>query len=90
MSAPHRHDLIPSSCVNSEVVRFNRQLRKRMKLCKNVKILETGLNRDCFTKHGFHMNSSGKEQISLKLVEMIDSLTVKNKVPNIQLQWKKI
>jgi hypothetical protein len=28
MSAPHRHDLIPSSCVNKEVIRFNRLLRE--------------------------------------------------------------
>jgi hypothetical protein len=34
------------------------------------------------------MNSSGKEQIILKLVEMIEGLTVKNSVSNIQLQWK--
>jgi hypothetical protein len=56
--------------VNYEVVSFNRQLRKKMKLCKNVMILETDLKRDCFTKHGLHMNS-GKEQIILKLAEMI-------------------
>jgi hypothetical protein len=26
MKSPHRHDLIPSSCVNNEVLKFNRQL----------------------------------------------------------------
>ena len=88
MSAPHRHDLISSSCVNHEVVRFNRQLKKRMKLCKNLKILETDLNRDCFTKHGLHMNSSSKAHIIQNLAEMIESLSVKNNVSYIQLQWK--
>jgi hypothetical protein len=34
------------------------------------------------------MNFFGKEQISLKLVEMIESLIVKNSVSSIQLQWK--
>jgi hypothetical protein len=34
------------------------------------------------------MNSFGKEQISLKLAEMIESLIVKNSVSSIQLQWK--
>ena len=88
MSAPHRHDLMPSSCVNSEVVRFNRLLRKRMKLYKKTKILDTDLNRDCFTKHGLHMNSSGKEQLILKLASVIESLTVKNSRSDIRLQWK--
>jgi hypothetical protein len=88
MSAPHRHDLMPSSCVNFEVVRFNRLLRKKMRPYKKVKILDTDLNRDCFTKHGLHMNSSGKEQLTLKLADMIESLTVKNSGSSIQLQWK--
>jgi hypothetical protein len=29
MSAPHRHDLINSSCVNAEVTRFNRKIKKQ-------------------------------------------------------------
>ena len=40
MAAPPRYDLIPSSCINNEVVRFNRQLKKRMKMYNNVKILK--------------------------------------------------
>jgi hypothetical protein len=88
MSAPHRHDLMPSSCVKVEVARFNCLLRKRMKLYKRAKILDTDLNRDCFTKHGLHMNSSGKEQLILKLADMIESLTIKNSGSSIQLQWK--
>ena len=57
MTAPPRYDLIPSSCVNNEVVRFNGQLKRRMKLYNNVKILETDLEREYFTKHGLHLNS---------------------------------
>ena len=67
MTAPMRHDLMPSSCVNSEVVRFSRLLKERMKLYTKIKILDTDLNRDCFTKHGLHMNSSGKDQLIMKL-----------------------
>ena len=29
MSVPHRHDLINTSCVNTEVSRFNRKLKKK-------------------------------------------------------------
>jgi len=88
MSAPQRHDLMPSSYVNSEVVRFNRLLRKRMKLYTKTKILDTDLKRDCFTKHGQHMNSLGKDQHKIKLAGMIESVTVKNSGSNIELQWK--
>ena len=88
MSAPPRYDLISSSCVNNKVVRFNRQLNKRMKTFNNVKILETDLNRECFTKHGLHLNSSGKEQIASKLAVMVKSLLNEKKTSHIYLQWK--
>jgi hypothetical protein len=71
MNAPHRYDLIPSSCVNNEIVKFNRQSKKKMKIYDNVKILETDLDRKYFTKHGRHLNLSRKEQISLKLAAVI-------------------
>jgi len=32
MEAPHRFDLVPTSCVNKEVVTFNRKLQKRVKI----------------------------------------------------------
>jgi len=59
-----------------------------MKLYTKTKILNTDLNRDCFTKHGLHMNSSGKDQLIMKLAGMIESVTVKNNGPNIEMQWK--
>jgi len=56
--ATQRHDLMPSSCVNSEVLRFNRQIEKRMKTYHNVKVLDTALDRKYFTMHGQQLNSS--------------------------------
>jgi hypothetical protein len=47
--------------MNNEVISFNRQLKMRMVPYNNVKILETGLDREYFTKHGMQLNSSGKE-----------------------------
>jgi hypothetical protein len=32
MEAPHRFDLVPTSCVNKEVVTFNRKLQKIVKI----------------------------------------------------------
>jgi hypothetical protein len=88
LAAPHRYDLMSSSCVNFEVACFNRLLSKRMKAFKNVKVLETDLGRDCFTKLGLYLNSSGKDQLVLKLADMIDGLIYKTSVSTIHLQWK--
>jgi hypothetical protein len=55
MSAPHRHDLMNSSCVNAEVSRFNRKLKKRMKIYIHVTVLDVELERKHFTKNGLHM-----------------------------------
>jgi hypothetical protein len=47
-----RHDLMPTSCVNKEVNKFNRQLKKIVKLHRN----DNFLNIEChFTKHGQHL-----------------------------------
>jgi hypothetical protein len=52
MTAPPRCDLLPSSCVNNEVINVSRKLKKRMAPYNNVKILGTELEREYFTKHG--------------------------------------
>ena len=56
MKLPHRYYLIPSSCVKNEVLKFNRQVEKKMKIYNNVKMLETDLYRKYFTKCGQHLN----------------------------------
>jgi capsular polysaccharide biosynthesis protein len=40
VTAPHRHDLQESSCVNREVVVFNRKLRKITKTMDNVELTQ--------------------------------------------------
>jgi len=71
MKSPHRHDLIRSSCVNNEVLKFNRQGEKKIKVYNYVKMLEADFDGKYFTKHGQHMNLSGKELISMKLTTVI-------------------
>jgi hypothetical protein len=44
-----RHDLMATSCVNKEVVRFNRQLKKIVKLYGYVKLLNVEAQRERFT-----------------------------------------
>jgi len=76
------------SAVNSEVTDFNRQLKKRIAPYANVKVLETGLERGCFTKHGLHLNSSGKKCIAQKLARAVGSFLKKEEVSPISLHWK--
>jgi lysophospholipase L1-like esterase len=45
----------------------------------NVKILETSLEREYFTKHGMHLNSSGKECIAKRLAIVVKSFLKKKK-----------
>jgi lysophospholipase L1-like esterase len=87
VSAPHRYDLDESSCVNKEVV-FNRKLHKIIKTVDNVELVQTKLNRNDFTRHGLHLNISGKGKIAELIGEHIKNHN-KNKVENlITLKWK--
>ena len=50
MNAPHRYDLSATSCVNNEVLNFNRKLKKRMKIYDHVSIIDPDLTRHHFTR----------------------------------------
>ncbi|KAJ4443083.1 hypothetical protein ANN_04733 [Periplaneta americana] len=71
ISAPHRHDLIASSCVNKEVKSFNCRLKKRMGILKNVRIIDVNLDRNKFTRYGLHLNNSGKQQMGEHIMNEI-------------------
>jgi Amino acid transporters len=63
MKSPHIQDLVQSSSVHNEVLKFKRQVAKKMKIYNNVRMLKTDLDRKCFTKCGQHLSLSGKELI---------------------------
>ena len=67
----HRYDMIPESCVNLEVLKFNRQVRKIMKLHSKLKFLDLELERNSFTTHGLHLNIKGKKLVSQNLARLI-------------------
>jgi hypothetical protein len=46
LSAPHRHDLMESSCVNNEIRSFNRKLMKYVKTINHTTVVETNPNRE--------------------------------------------
>jgi lysophospholipase L1-like esterase len=90
INSPHRYDLLPESCVNKEVAKFNRQVKKIMKLQSKVKILELTLDRYHFTTHGLHLNSKGKKVVSHDLAVVVQQLFNKANIsPNsISIPWK--
>ena len=88
MSAPHSYDLITSSCENGEVEVFNRKLHKQMKVFNHTALLDMNLNREHFTQHGLHMNTSGKKLISQRIAYNIRRIFIKRMTPPIILKWK--
>ena len=88
MEVPHRHDLIQDSCVNKEVGKFNRVMRKHMQVHENTAVVKVNLDRRAFTKHGQHMNTTGKELMAKRITKAImHTLKVREKTP-IFLKWK--
>jgi len=88
INVPHRHDLIPESCVNKEVWKFNRLMRKVAKLNTNVQLLEVDLDRSHFTRHGMHMNSKGKDSLSHQLAKQINLIFNQPHSSPITIPWK--
>jgi hypothetical protein len=77
--APHRYDLLQTSCVNEKIKVFNRKVRKRMKIHSNVRILDYDLDRSCFTRHGLHLNGNGKNRIKEIMINQICEFLRKKK-----------
>ena len=79
LTAPHRHDLQQTSCINKEIQVFNRKVRKILKVRDNVSIIDTDLHRDDFTQHGLHLNTVGKEKVAESIARTIKQLGEKRK-----------
>jgi hypothetical protein len=90
VGAPKRHDLSKTSCVNEEVDKFNRQLRKTIRVFEYVKVIDSIVSKECYTKRGLHFNSGGKEQMALRIIDQFKSLEVINTPPPIHLPWKEV
>ena len=88
VNSPHRYDLVPTSCVNLEVEKFNRKLNKIMKLQTNVTKLKLELDRSHFTNHGLHLNFKGKNVVSQNLALVVKNLATKGYSVLIPAAWK--
>jgi len=82
-----RHDLSEDSCVNKEIHSFNRKLHKIMKTIEMAKILDYDIAREDFTRHGQHLNSSGKSKVALLIAQHLTKSKSSNIDP-IPLRWK--
>jgi lysophospholipase L1-like esterase len=87
INAPQRHDLIPASCVNAEVLKFNRQIKRIAKLYSHMHLLEPNLDRSHFTVHGMHFNYKGKAQSAKNLAELVKKIFSKEQLVPIATPW---
>lgn len=75
-----RHDLTPNSCVNIEIQETNKKIRQ---VCSSYSFVEEidvhSLPRDCFTRHGLHTNSRGKDKITNMILDVFKAISLKNK-----------
>ena len=58
VTVPPRYDLMQSSCVNSEIKPFKRQLKKMVKAYQHTSVLDMDNDRKLFTTHSLHLNGA--------------------------------
>jgi hypothetical protein len=89
ISIPQRHDLSSKSCVNKEILTFNRKLHKFMKNKELVKVLDCNIPREGYTRHGQHHSSKGKAMLALQIMKELTKQTEDNIIkPNpIPMTW---
>jgi lysophospholipase L1-like esterase len=53
---------------------YNRKLNKHLKVFDNIHIVEVDPQRELYTRHGLHMNQTGKELMAKKIVQTVKSM----------------
>jgi hypothetical protein len=59
MDIPHRYDLERTSCVNKEVERYNRRIRKHMKVFENTEVMKIDLEEVSQTWSAYECKGKG-------------------------------
>jgi hypothetical protein len=90
LTVPHRHDLVPNSCVNIEVEVFNRRLYKDAERFKEVQIMEVVNERSYYTRHGQHLNLAGKDYMAKRITTMIEHILNNAKDPTRDERYRNI
>jgi len=60
-----------NSCVNVEVEKINRKLRKSLERLRKVEMIEVVSERNLYTKHGQRLSSKGKESMTKKIASTV-------------------
>jgi hypothetical protein len=68
---PLRYDIGIKSPKNEQILKHNRIMHKIAKGYKHVKLISITTNREHFTRHGFHLNRMGKEEISKMIIKCL-------------------
>jgi hypothetical protein len=90
INAPARFDLSASSCVNKEVIHFNRKIRKLIKPFDYVQMVNVDLQREQFTMHGMHVNRQGKDITARHLATIIKNTFTEHRCDSpIILNWRR-
>jgi hypothetical protein len=55
--------------------------------CSHILVLEVDQSRQFFTKHGLHLNGTGKELLSKQIVSLMYSILTAKVNPPIILNW---
>jgi lysophospholipase L1-like esterase len=89
ITVPHRFDLDYNSCVNTEVKKYNRRLVNVTKNLNKVTLIKAEMERRYYTRHGLHLNMSGKEIMANKLITVIqETIGMQTKKDIIPMPWK--
>jgi len=88
MGVPHSFDLPDTSFVNKEVDSFNNKLKKIVKPFKFAALLKAEQRKEHFTRHGMHLNATGKASTAKLIVNWVNSIFTQKREKPISLGWK--
>jgi hypothetical protein len=85
--ALHRHGLVKSSCIHNEIHTFNRKIGKMTNTMSHVAVPDLTLDREEFTHHGMHLNSTGKEKVAIIIGQYLTDLLTRQENNILTLPW---
>jgi len=89
LGSPHRYDLPPQSCVNTEVKLYNKRLQSLVSASNHVRVLSMPTERRHHTRHGLHLNKKGRDWVVNNVIKEIRNWKLSCKVSSpIELPWK--
>jgi len=88
LGAPHRYDLPPQSCVNTEVKLYNMRLQSVVSASNHARAHSMSTDRRHHTGHGLHLNKKGRDWIVNNIKEIRNWKSSCRVSSPIELRWK--